>query len=99
MAPEVIEQKEHDPLLADIWSLGCTIVEMAMGTPWPQLAQELVDQSNQAAMFHIANQPIVPEIPLHFSDTGKDLLSHCLHRSPSMRSTSSDLLQHDWFKD
>lgn len=48
MAPEVIKLKRHSRF-SDIWSLGCTIIEMATGSaPWSRFR-------NQAtAMFHIA---------------------------------------------
>lgn len=39
MAPEVVKQTGHSSK-ADIWSVGCLVVEMLTGThPWPELNQ------------------------------------------------------------
>lgn len=39
MAPEVVKQSGHT-LKADIWSVGCLVVEMLTGEhPWAQLTQ------------------------------------------------------------
>jgi serine/threonine protein kinase len=39
MAPEVVKQTGHTEK-ADIWSVGCLVVEMLTGThPWPDLNQ------------------------------------------------------------
>ena len=39
MAPEVVQQKTHTGA-ADIWSVGCLVVEMLTGEhPWAQLTQ------------------------------------------------------------
>ncbi|KAK3189994.1 hypothetical protein Dsin_029555 [Dipteronia sinensis] len=88
MAPEVILQTGHS-FSADIWSVGCTVIEMATGKPpWSQQYQEV------AALFHIGTTKSHPPIPDHLSSEAKDFLLKCLQKEPNLRSTASDLLQH-----
>ncbi|KAK3008008.1 hypothetical protein RJ639_014678, partial [Escallonia herrerae] len=88
MAPEVILQTGHS-FSADIWSVGCTVIEMATGKPpWSQQYQEV------AALFHIGTTKSHPPIPEHLSVEAKDFLLKCLHKEPGLRPAASDLLQH-----
>ncbi|GLT99759.1 hypothetical protein SLE2022_171770 [Rubroshorea leprosula] len=88
MAPEVILQTGHS-FSADIWSVGCTVIEMATGKPpWSQQFQEV------AALFHIGTTKSHPPIPDHLSSEAKDFLLKCLQKEPNLRPTPSDLLQH-----
>ncbi|KAJ8755645.1 hypothetical protein K2173_022240 [Erythroxylum novogranatense] len=88
MAPEVILQTGHS-FSADIWSVGCTVIEMATGKPpWSQQYQEV------AALFYIGSTKSHPEIPDHLSAEAKDFLLKCLQKEPNMRPDASKLLQH-----
>ncbi|GAB4843436.1 Mitogen-activated protein kinase kinase kinase npk1 [Ancistrocladus abbreviatus] len=88
MAPEVILQTGHS-FSADIWSVGCTVIEMATGKPpWSQQYQEV------AALFHIGTTKSHPPIPEHLSTEAKDFLLKCLQKEPDLRPSASDLLQH-----
>lgn len=88
MAPEVIRQTGHG-LSADIWSVGCTVIEMATGKPpWSQQFQEV------AALFHIGTTKSHPPIPDHLSPEAKDFLLKCLKKEPNLRPTATELLQH-----
>ncbi|NP_001312547.1 mitogen-activated protein kinase kinase kinase NPK1 [Nicotiana tabacum] len=88
MAPEVILQTGHS-FSADIWSVGCTIIEMATGKPpWSQQYQEV------AALFHIGTTKSHPPIPEHLSAESKDFLLKCLQKEPHLRHSASNLLQH-----
>ncbi|KAL7210340.1 hypothetical protein ACSBR1_031825 [Camellia fascicularis] len=77
MAPEVILQTGHS-FSADIWSVGCTVIEMATGKPpWSQQYQEV------AALLHIGTTKSHPPIPEHLSAEATDFLLKCLQKSPS----------------
>ncbi|CAK9173651.1 unnamed protein product [Ilex paraguariensis] len=88
MAPEVILQTGHS-FSADIWSVGCTVIEMATGKPpWSQQYQEV------AALFHIGTTKAHPPIPEHLSVEAKDFLLNCLQKEPYLRPAASYLLNH-----
>ncbi|KAL7178169.1 hypothetical protein ACSBR2_031338 [Camellia fascicularis] len=74
MAPEVILQTGHS-FSADIWSVGCTVIEMATGEPpWSQQYQEV------AALLHIGTTKSHPPIPEHLSAEATDFLLKCLQK-------------------
>ncbi|KAG0237968.1 ATP binding [Actinomortierella wolfii] len=67
MAPEVVKQIATT-YKADIWSLGCLVVEMFTGThPFPQFSQ-------MQALFQIGSN-CTPDIPEDISNDAKDFLS------------------------
>ncbi|KAJ6374967.1 hypothetical protein OIU77_000024 [Salix suchowensis] len=92
MAPEVIKNSSGCNLAVDIWSLGCTVLEMATAKPpWSQF-------EGVAAMFKIGNSKDLPAIPDHLSDEGKDFVRQCLQRNPLHRPTAARLLEHPFVK-
>ncbi|KAL5215352.1 hypothetical protein ABZP36_004504 [Zizania latifolia] len=93
MAPEVIMNSKGYNLPVDIWSLGCTIIEMATARP-PWHKYEGV-----AAIFKIANSKDIPEIPDSFSEEGKSFLQLCLKRDPASRSSATQLMDHPFVQD
>lgn len=88
MAPEVISETGHGRF-ADIWSVGCLVVEMATGKPpWSQLA-------NQLEMARIVCETdIIPEVPLHYSDELRSFVKSCFARNPYKRHNVCELLLH-----
>ncbi|CAL5002061.1 unnamed protein product [Urochloa decumbens] len=88
MAPEVIVGSGHN-CSADIWSVGCTVIEMATGkAPWSHEYQEV------SLLYYVGMTKSHPPIPEHLSPEAKDFLLKCLQKEPEMRSAASDLLQH-----
>ena len=61
MAPEVIKQTGHGRQ-ADIWSVGCTMIEMLTGKPpWSHCDTQV------SALFHIASSKDPPKLPTDIS--------------------------------
>ncbi|KAL0378250.1 UNVERIFIED_CONTAM: Mitogen-activated protein kinase kinase kinase [Sesamum radiatum] len=88
MAPEVVMNTNGYSLPVDIWSLGCTVLEMATSKPpWSQF-------EGVAAIFKIGNSKDIPEIPEHLSADAKSFIRLCLQREPSARPTAAQLLTH-----
>ncbi|CAN6475897.1 unnamed protein product [Victoria cruziana] len=93
MAPEVIMNTNGYNWAVDVWSLGCTVIEMATSKP-PWMQYEGV-----AAIFKIGNSKEIPPIPDHLSDDGKDFLRQCLQRDPSARPPAAQLMMHPFVRD
>ena len=87
MAPEIMNQSGHD-YKADIWSVGITGIELAMGNaPYHELpAMKVVIEI-------LNNSP--PELPedAPFSNLFRKFLAACLKKEPSQRPTVDELLQ------
>ncbi|KAF6997222.1 hypothetical protein CFC21_013467, partial [Triticum aestivum] len=89
MAPEVARGEEQGPA-ADVWALGCMVVEMATGrAPWSGM-----DGDALAALHRIGYTEAVPEVPQWLSAEAKDFLAKCLVRQTSERCTAAQLVEH-----
>ncbi|XP_029049394.1 mitogen-activated protein kinase kinase kinase 4 [Osmia bicornis bicornis] len=88
MAPEVFMKSESSGhgRAADIWSVGCCVIEMASGRrPWSDY------DSNYQIMFKVGMGE-TPALPKSLSAEGIDLIKKCLQHDPKRRLTANSLL-------
>ncbi|CBH11699.1 protein kinase, putative [Trypanosoma equiperdum] len=92
MAPEVINCSGHS-YTADIWSVGCCVLEMLTGHPpfW-QL------DNCMAVMFAILRGELERHIPEHLPEGAKEFIRQCTRTNPKERLTARQLLRHPWIK-
>ncbi|XP_078344177.1 mitogen-activated protein kinase kinase kinase 3-like [Oculina patagonica] len=85
MAPEVINGEGYGRK-ADIWSLGCTVVEMlTTKPPWSEFEP-------MAAMFKIATQPTEPSLPSDLSEDAREFIQSTLTKDAMQRPSAEELL-------
>ncbi|KAK3375455.1 hypothetical protein B0H63DRAFT_400546 [Podospora didyma] len=85
MAPEVVKQTSYTRK-ADIWSLGCLVVEMMTGThPFPDCTQ-------LQAIFKIGGSKAAPTIPDHASEEAKQFLGQTFEIDHNKRPSADDLM-------
>ncbi|PWN53108.1 Pkinase-domain-containing protein [Violaceomyces palustris] len=89
MAPEVVKQTSYTRK-ADIWSLGCLVVEMISGThPWADLNQ-------MQALFQIGMSR-KPSLPEEISSEAVDFLNKTFELDHNLRPSADELLEHHPF--
>ena len=87
-SPEVICETNYGRK-ADIWSLGCTLIELlTCKTPWGNI--DTIEQ----AIFRIGQSTDIPTIPNNISHELFILIDSCLKRNQDERPTAKELLNH-----
>eukprot|EP01102_Stenamoeba_stenopodia_P011313 TRINITY_DN345_c1_g6_i2.p1 TRINITY_DN345_c1_g6~~TRINITY_DN345_c1_g6_i2.p1 ORF type:complete len:625 (-),score=107.10 TRINITY_DN345_c1_g6_i2:199-2073(-) len=91
MAPELIDQSASAGLASDIWSLGCTVIELLTGEPPYWKLGPVV------ALFRMTKD-LHPPLPdeSQLTPNLKDFLMKCFERDVTLRPTADDLLRHPW---
>jgi serine/threonine protein kinase len=93
MAPEIIKSGGATRF-SDIWSIGCTIIEMFTGEP------PYRDKSNPISILNcIAKNNEPPQIPEDMSDQLKDFVEKCLIIEPEKRYNVYQLKKHPFISD
>ncbi|OMJ88830.1 hypothetical protein SteCoe_9129 [Stentor coeruleus] len=92
MAPEVVLRSGHS-FPADIWSLGCLVIEMITGRPpWSNITNLSKEVLRLIAIEH--NIPDIPKV----SPELENFISLCLKRNPKKRPSALQLLEHSFIK-
>ena len=87
LPPEMIQKKVHDPMKADIWSLGVTFYAMAYGTlPWSLKSSKSLEHLKDCILN--CNCPF----PLTISSRIVELIRSMMQIQPASRPTAADLL-------
>ena len=90
MAPEIIElSSSGSGTAADIWSLGCTIIELVTGVP------PYFTLGTMQALFKMVNDPH-PPLPTGISKELEAFLLACFTKDFKSRPTAVVLLKHPW---
>ncbi|XP_019752890.1 mitogen-activated protein kinase kinase kinase 3 [Hippocampus comes] len=91
MSPEVISGEGYGRK-ADVWSLGCTVVEMLTEKPpW-------AEYEAMAAIFKIATQPTKPLLPPRTSEQAHDFVRRIFVEA-ARRPSAEELLRHSFSRD
>ncbi|CCM00056.1 uncharacterized protein FIBRA_02083 [Fibroporia radiculosa] len=99
MAPERIKGESQNNVAtytvsSDVWSLGLSMIEMALGRyPYPPETYANVF-AQLTAIVH--GDP--PELPESYSDASRDFVARCLHKVPEMRASYAELLNHPFMQ-
>nr|XP_031861223.1 uncharacterized protein CI109_003193 [Kwoniella shandongensis]KAA5528295.1 hypothetical protein CI109_003193 [Kwoniella shandongensis] len=91
MAPEVISLTGAS-FASDIWSLGCTIIELLTGKPpYAEITNSM------SVLFHIVEDDM-PPMPSDISDELTDFLKLCFVKDPKLRPSAAAMFEHPWVK-
>ncbi|RNF26648.1 putative protein kinase [Trypanosoma conorhini] len=93
MAPEVLNGVGGYSKPADVWSVGCLVLEMLGRQPWAM-------RSNLNAfqiMYHISKSTEMPTgVPKNCPGNLYSFFTRCFERDSHERATAKELLGHDW---
>ncbi|CAD6445658.1 0c9e8d3c-da23-404a-9289-c2052f454b4c [Sclerotinia trifoliorum] len=81
---------------SDIWSLGLSVIECAMGR-YPYPPETYNNIFSQLSAIVDGDPPDLPEEG--FTPVARNFVRGCLNKIPKLRPTYSDLLQHPWLAD
>ena len=90
LAPEILQKRKHNPMMADIWALGVTFAVMLMGrSPWASESLGGLKKLACAGKFRLSRR-----IP----DVLQDLIGKMIVVDPNERLSVKDVRNHAFFK-
>ncbi|WVQ71059.1 hypothetical protein IAR50_000584 [Cryptococcus sp. DSM 104548] len=89
MAPEVISLAGAS-FSSDIWSLGCTVIELLTGKP------PYGDIHNSMTVLFRIVEDEMPPLPSGISEDLADFLRLCFTKDPDIRPSAAVLFEHRW---
>jgi serine/threonine protein kinase len=90
MAPEII-QMNRPTTACDIWSLGCTVIELLTGSP------PYYEMPPLAALYKVVKEER-PPFPDSITPECESFLELCFQKDPAKRPSAAALLQHPWIQ-
>ncbi|KFK33995.1 hypothetical protein AALP_AA5G088000 [Arabis alpina] len=94
MSPELIRDMVLD-YGADVWSFGCSVLEMLSGEKvWAEHGE--LDWEDWITLIGESN--LVPYVPVSLSEEAKDFVYKCLEKDPTQRSSVESLMDHPFLK-
>lgn len=92
MAPEVIQESRYDGRV-DVWGLGISGIEMAETCPprWKVHPMRVIFMISR-------DEPPTLTEPSQWSQEFRDFLHCCLQKEPKQRSTTAELLEHEFIR-
>ncbi|KAJ9448235.1 Mitogen-activated protein kinase kinase kinase 2 [Diplonema papillatum] len=99
MAPEVITERRFSTA-SDVWSLGCTLIEMMYGLVWcpKEVTEQIVFVALVKERFERGETPLAYLDPVKHKVSPGCLafLQRCMQIKPQDRPTADDLLHDPW---
>lgn len=90
MCPEILHKREYNPMLADIWALGCTIYYIITGcTPFDTRDTRILLHRIENKQYDLQ---LIKDIRLKY------IIQRCLEPEPEKRITIFELLNLEVFK-
>ncbi|CBZ33202.1 protein kinase, putative [Leishmania donovani] len=92
MAPEVLREDGSYTGAADIWSVGCLVLELLGREPW-----DITGKNIFQIMFRISKEKGMPTgVPKKCPAILLDFFERCFQRDTKRRATAVELLEHEW---
>ncbi|CAG9572274.1 putative protein kinase [Leishmania major strain Friedlin] len=92
MAPEVLREDGSYTGAADIWSVGCLVLELLGREPW-----DITGKNIFQIMFRVSKEKGMPTgVPKKCPAILLDFFERCFQRDAKRRATAVELLAHEW---